>query len=675
MIYQPFFQHRQAFRVMTYVLFMAVLLLFPQALYGEEDALLDLLDSAESAGNAEQLLELIEDLKKNRISLNEADVEELRQLPWLTAGDAHAIIVRRKSKGAFHSLQELEPIIGAEKTAAISPCVFLKTEQDLRKTPSAVPVEGTMYSRLFWETTARKGIIKDIYAGENYKLYHRLQVSVPHVKASLLQEKDIGEPDVADFTSLSFNLHDLGLLKSAVFGNYKLNVAQGLLIGQGRFLSKGSDSFASVRLPSRQLSPYTSSSEYGYLQGVAVTVKLDPIEVTAFYSANHLDAIINNSGVITSFDQSGYHRTALETSRKDNVTETVYGANLLYNFQTGNFSGRTGGSILSYGYTRPLDALEPYAAQSTTSSSMLYSMQTDCSLGKATLFGETAFSRKPEDTSWIAGMEYELLRGFNAVGAVRRYGVNYFSPFASAFAERGDGASNENGYYVGFNAKASDRLSIGAYYDRFTFPQLDDHCQYPSHGNDSRIFLSWKQSSLLLWHLQLQHKKKEQQSNQGTSSLPLWTALPQVTDRCRLDCDVFPSTHIHLRSRGEFKKVVKQYLAGDQHFYGRLFYQQAGYESARFSLKGRFTHFKSDDYDAALYAYEDDLPLASSLGLYNGRGNSFFLLATWQAMKQMELSARFEKTWYSDREVYSSGNDERATNAPGSFHLGCFISF
>ncbi|MEI6756974.1 MAG: helix-hairpin-helix domain-containing protein [Chlorobium sp.] len=660
---------------MTYVLFMALFLLFPPALYGEEDALLDLLESAESAGNAEQLLELIEDLKKNRILLNEADANELRQLPWLTAADAHAIIVQRNAKGAFQSLQELEPIIGAEKTAAIAPCVLLKKEQELRKRAAAVPVEGTMYSRLFRETTARKGIIKDIYAGENYKLYHRLQVSVPHVNASLLQEKDIGEPDVADFTSLSFNIHDLGILKSAVLGNYKLNVAQGLLIGQGRYLSKGSDSFTSVRLPARQLSPYTSSSEYGYLQGVAATVKLYPIEVTAFYSANHLDAIINSSGVITSFDESGYHRTPLEISRKDNVTETVSGANLLYNFQTGNFSGRAGGSVLSYGYTRPLDELEPYAALSTISSAMLYSIQTDCSLGKATLFGEAAFSRKPYDTSWIAGMEYELLRGLNAVGAVRRYGVNYYSPFASAFAERGEGASNENGYYVGINAKASDRLSIGAYYDLFTFPLLDDHTQYPSHGNDSRIFLAWKQSGLLLWHLQLQHKKKEEQNNQGSSSAPLWTALPQVTDRCRLDCDLLLSTHFHLRSRGEFKKVVKQYLAGDQQFYGRLFYQQAGYESPGFSLKGRFTHFQSDDYDAALYAYEDDLPLTSSLGLYSGRGNSFFLLATWQAMKQMELSARFEKTWYSDREVYSSGNDERATNAPGSFHLGCFITF
>ena len=161
----------------------------------------------------------------------------------------------------------------------------------------------------------------------------------------------------------------------------------------------------------------------------------------------------------------------------------------------------------------------------------------------------------------------------------------------------------------------------------------------------------------------------------GTSSHPLWVALPQLTDRCRLDCDVTLSGKVQLRSRGEVKKVVKVYRAGDQQFYGWLASQQAGYSSGKFSLKGRVTVFNTEDYDAALYAYEDDLPLTSSLGMYNGRGKSLFVVAAWQAMPQMKLGARYEVTWYSDREVYSSGDDLRATRAPGSFHLGCLLQF
>jgi hypothetical protein len=100
-----------------------------------------------------------------------------------------------------------------------------------------------------------------------------------------------------------------------------------------------------------------------------------------------------------------------------------------------------------------------------------------------------------------------------------------------------------------------------------------------------------------------------------------------------------------------------------------------GYTTGSYGVKGRFTLFDTSDYDAAIYAYEDDLPLTSSLGVYDGRGKSFFLVATWQVMKQMKLAARYETTWYDDRVVYSSGNDERTTSAPGSFHLGCLLSF
>ncbi len=640
------------------------------ALSAENGDLQELLNNAESESNIEQLLDLIDRLKSSKILINQADVDDLCQLPWLKRVDAEAIIIHRRDKGPILSLQELELIIGKEKTASIAPYILFGKERTPRREPEAkaVVVDGSFYSRLFWETPPRKGILDLSYAGGNYKLYNRLQFSAPHLKASLVQEKDIGEADVADFSAISFNAYDLGHLKSAVLGNYKLNLAQGLLIGQGRYFSKGSDPAGSVRLPSKQLLPSASSSESGFLQGVAATVKLDPFEVTLFYSSDHRDAIINDGGLITSFSTSGYHRTELETERKDNVTEIISGANLLCSYQAGLFSGRVGGSVLKYRYPFPLNDVN-------LSSATLYSLESDLSFGHAGLFAEAAFSPQPSDVSWTTGAEYEILRGVSAVAAIRRYGTNYYSPFAGAFAERGSGGANERGYYFGLNAKVSSQLSVAAYYDLFTFPLLDDHCQYPSSGNDSRVIITWKQSSLVTWNMQFQHKFREEQSNQGTSSHPLWMALPQKSDRCRLDCDLFLSSKVQLRSRGEVKKVVKEYLAGNQHYYGWLAYQQAGYSGGKFGLKGRMTVFNTQDYDAALYAYEDDLPLTSSLGMYNGRGKSLFLVATWQVLPQMKLGARYEVTRYSDRTVYSSGNDERATSAPGSFHVGCSFVF
>ncbi|WP_225739506.1 hypothetical protein [Chlorobium phaeovibrioides] len=63
------------------------------------------------------------------------------------------------------------------------------------------------------------------------------------------------------------------MLKSAVIGNYTLNFGEGLLMGQNRYFSKGSDPAGSVRLNSRRLKPYSSSGEYGFLQGAALSLR------------------------------------------------------------------------------------------------------------------------------------------------------------------------------------------------------------------------------------------------------------------------------------------------------------------------------------------------------------------------------------------------------------------
>lgn len=634
----------------------------------------DLIDRGDNSTNSEKLLEDIEELKENRIPINNAGTDELRQLPWLNSSDIHAIREWRNSMGPIISLAQLETVIGKSKALSIVPYISFEQRPKLPAAGSSKPFTGNLYSRVYWETTPREGILNGKYAGENYKLYNRLQFAFSKYKVSLVHEKDIGEPDFADFTSLSISAMDLGIITGAVLGNYELNFGQGLLVGQGRYFSKGSDPENSVRITSKRLSPYASSSEYGFFQGVAATIDLKPFALTAFYSANLIDP---GNKAYSSIGTSGYHRNDLERSRKDRIQEKVYGGNLLYRFDGRLLKGKIGGSWLCYDYN----------AGSLETSDYLAGFETDFSVGRLGIFAEAAFAgNSGRDLSWIAGVEYEVLPKMNVLFAVRNYGADYYSPFAGAFAERGDDGSNEEGYYIGFDAKVSGNLSFAGYHDRFRFPVLKDIAYpYPSDGNDSRIFLTWKQSSAVSWNLQLQHKYKEEALKQcpfhdSESSLckdkdKIYAPLPKITDRCRLDCDVELSRHVQLRTRGEVKKVVKDYLAGDERFYGWLIYQQAGFHTGKFGLKGRFTFFHTDDYDAAIYAYEDDLPLSFNLGMYNGRGESLIVLTTWEPVKNLKLGARFEKTWYRDRKVYSSGNDERNTSAPGSFHLGCSYSF
>jgi len=635
-----------------------------------EDGLGDLLDRGQIGGDLEQLQENLDALKARKIRINEAEPDALRQLPWLNSGDISSIVEVRRTRGAILSLRQLEAIIGPEKTARIAPYVTFARKTRLPSPEEKEPLSGSFSSRVLWDTTPRDGLSDGRYPGDHFKLYNRLQLDYGNFQANLVHDKDIGEPDVADFVSLSLSASDLGIVQQAVLGNYRLNFGQGLLVGQSRFMSKGSEPSNSVRIGSKRLSPSSSSSEYGFFQGAAATLDLKPLEVTAFWSANLVDAR-NTTGTITSFDEAGYHRTMTERNRKDNVTETVYGGSLLYRFESGAVRGKAGGSWLRYDYGEPLKALG-----SVDGSSSLGGVECDLLIGRLGFFGEAAWSEKPHGrVSWIAGADYQVLPKVNLLFAVRDYDPGYYSPFAGAFAERGDNASNEKGCYFGIEGAVSSKVSLGAYVDWFRFPVLDDHTDYASDGFDTRVFLDYRPSGAVALAFQYQHRYKEEQKNQGSSSSPVWTALPHITDRFRLDCDIDVSRRLHLRTRGEVKRVVKEYLAGDETYYGWLLYQQANFRVGSFGLKGRFTLFHTDDYDAAIYTYEDDLPLVFNSTAFSGRGKALFLVASWDVSRNLKLAGKFETTWYDDRDVYSSGPDERDTSAPGSFHLGCSLRF
>jgi hypothetical protein len=643
---------------------------FPPDASSAAESFEELVGKGELSGDVEKLILLLDELESRNIRINTAGPDELRQLPWLGAADIQEIMKQRKTAPIL-SLGQLAVVIGKSRAEAIAPYISFEMNKRPVSVKSDEGFSGTFTSRVYRENPPRNGVLNGKYAEAQERLYNRLQLAFAGYTLGFVQERDIGEPELFDYTSFSIGATLPGIVKKAVLGNYELNFGQGLMIGQGRYYTSGADVSGSVRLTSKRLSQYMSSSESGFFQGGAVSLDLKPCELTVFYSANKVDAIINRtSGMITSVDDSGYHRTATERQRKDNVTEKVYGANLLYSFSSGSVEGRIGGSWLRYDYGVPLKKL------GGESFSTLAGLEGQATIGRFGFFGEAAWAENPEKvTSWIAGTEWNPMKGVSTLIAFRDYRSGYYAPFASAFAVRGDHAENEKGMYAGGGFRLNERISISGYYDWFRFPLLDDHCQFPSDGHDSRAYVSWKPSRFLSLELQVQHKYKEEEKNQGTGNVPHWTALPKITERCRLDCDLELPGNIRLSTLGEVKRAVKKYLAGNETCNGWLLYEQAGYSGKRFSVKSRFTVFDISDYDAAIYVYEDDLPQTFSMGMYNGRGKSMILLASWEPSKQLRLAGRFEKVWYSGREVYGDGNDQRDTAAPASFHLGAYLKF
>ncbi|UWX58061.1 hypothetical protein NY406_01960 [Chlorobaculum sp. MV4-Y] len=635
------------------------------------DSFEELLDRSGSEGTAEELFNDLEDLRRNKIPVNLATEEQLLELPLLSAADAAKIITRRQ-RGPIRAIAELEAVIGKDAARRLAPYLSFKLPPEKKRKEPQEKLRGSVIGRVFWEDPPRAGVTNGKYAGGNRHVYSRFQVATPHYGVHLLSDSDVGEPDIDDF--LSFNVHAerIGILTQAVVGNYKLSFGQGLLFGQGRYFFKGSDAVDGVLLFAPALRPYTSAGEDNFLQGAAATISPGPFELTAFTSSNKLDATIKN-GVVTSIATGGYHRTATELKKKDNLTQEVNGVNLRYRYRAGELSSAIGATWTKYRYGLPLTWLDD-----GKNGGQLTSLEASAVYRNTQVFGEAAYAAEPGALSWICGVQADLAKGIAGIVSMRDYAFEYYSPFAGAFAERGDNASNESGLYFGLKAKALDNLTLAGFYDRFRFPVLDKrYYVYPSSGYEARFYATWEQNRWITWDVMYQHKEKEEakkqfDSNIGTSP---YIPVPKITNRAQLGLVARCSSSITLKSRAAFKSLRSHFVSGTESEEGWLLYQQLNWKSGPFTLKTRLARFDTDSYDVALYAYEDDLPLVYTLNAYYGRGKAWFIVLDFEPVKNFNLTAKYETTWYDDRDVYSSGNDLRNTSSPASFNVGCMLKF
>jgi len=416
------------------------------------------------------------------------------------------------------------------------------------------------------------------------------------------------------------------------------------------------------------LKPYSSSGETGFMQGAGVELDAGPLDITAFYSDNRVDASVDD-GTITTLRASGYHRTESEILHKDNCSERVAGLHLRVPFRSDSVEGSIGATLMRYRYDLPYEDAGGKEGWYDGGG-----IDLDVSLDDIDVFAEASVTGSERYVSWIAGAGFPLTEGISSVIAVRDYHREYVSPFSGAFAERADNASNEEGYYAGIEARILKNLRIGAYYDIFRFPELNRYYGLSSSGSEAKLSVAYRQSSSLRWELLLQHQYKDNaEKYEPESGSVYYTAVPYVTDRARLGLEHKVSRWLTLKLRGEYRSVTGRYPERNTYSDGWLAYVQANVSSGPVRLKTRYTRFLTDDYDSAIYVYEDDLPRVFSLPAYYGDGQSFFSVVSWKAASFFTLSGRFRKTWYADREVYGSGHDERNTDSPVDVHIGCTV--
>ena len=640
-----------------------------------EDILDEILIEPEIETDSEELVDILENLIRNPIDINQVDAFDLSKLPNIDPQSAKMIIDHRKRFGDFFSTSELFAIRGLDKGLIENILPFIKTSS-LEKhidLPETNTIESSsilskskvnLRSRVTNDLQNRDGFTNGKFEGSKIKSYNRLLFNFDnHFQAGILAEKDPGEISYTDFTSFHFQVNDFGILKRFVAGDYLLEFGQGLALWSPFGFSKSADAVFPVKKRARFLRSYTSAAEYRYYRGAASTLTFDDITLTTFYSNNTFDATIDSTtGTIISVGQTGFHRFDSELAKRQASKSNLIGGVLDY-----KFLGKINLGVIYYNASFENNFKSEELYEISGSNFNYLSAYFELNFSKINLFGEASFDGK--SVASINGIQFSANRELIFTSALRSYPRNYINLYGFGFSEKSGSINNELGIYSGLKW----RLPFGVlnlYYDIYKFPYRTNENSLSSEGND--LLIDFAAMLLPKFELRLRYKYENKEVTELINfDEEIVRRLKQIA---RTEFIYNLTKDLRLKARIDYN----HYFIKDANLKenGFLIFQDIRYAPIKkINLYARIIFFQTDSFNSAVYEYENDLlGVMPNLAMY-GKGIRWYLIIKYKPLKFLTLSTKYSETYKPDETTLSSGDNEIIGNLDNRISLQIDLSF
>ena len=650
----------------------------------------------------EELLENYIFFSENPVNLNSEEVMQLVELRLLSVFQYEELKRYRRYYGDFLFLDELEMVEGFDEQtlAIIRPVVYVgkdqsrdkitfnkmarygkhqivgRYEQILEKQQGYAPIDD---SALLAKPNSR-------YLGSPQKYQLKYTYNYRNrIRAGFTLEKDAGEifftDNVSDtirallgkqyykgFDFIGFHLYakDLGIVKAAVLGDYQLTFGQGLTMWSGLSFGKAGAG-SSVMKQGRGITPKGSAAEYAFMRGAAVTLGGGPIRGTVFYSNRRIDAnvsiadtIDNEAELVSSLQETGYHRTIGEIQDRHAIRQQVLGGHLAY----ANAHFEVGYTMHHTWLSAPLQLRPTNYNQFYFQGQKLTNQGIDFKYvkGKFAVFGEAAMSHNPDSVvstgstaldrfAGLLGMTMKPAGYLNFTLMYRDYGKAYQNLFSRAYGE-GSRSQGQRGVYLGAELAPAPYWNLLAYADQFQFTWLTSQVNAPSRGHDYYLRISHSFNRKTNAYLQFRSKTKMKNSTDEHvfSHYPILYTKNSV----RFNINYQIGRDFHFSNKAEYAHYRNDDGSNE---HGYFLCQDVAYkpENKPFSLSFRYAIFDAKDYNARIYAYESDVLYSFSVPALYGKGMRFYLLGKVKLFNALTLYARIGRTIYSDRDEIGSG--------------------
>ncbi|SEW55386.1 ComEA family DNA-binding protein [Chitinophaga arvensicola] len=612
-------------------------------------------------------------LQRHKIQLNTADEAALQSIGLLTPLQISHFLRYKALLGDLLSIYELQAVPGFEPEVIrrILPYVTVGNDLAPHYTLRDYAQKGDhvfllRYGRVGEQVKGYRHTDTTLpaYQGSPDKVFMRYRYSFPrYMSWGIVMEKDAGEAFFKgaqkqgfDFYSAHLFVRNFRKIKALAFGDYTVNLGQGLLNWQGQAYGKGA-AVMQVKREGEVLRPYTSAGEFYFFRGVGITWQQQRWEVTAFASQRRQDAstdTLMDEVTAASIISSGYHRTASEAAKRGAIQQTSTGGNIRYTTSHWQW----GINIIQHRFTPVLQKeIKPYN-QFDFNGAQLTATSVDYagSWKNVHLFGEVAASDNGKPAI-VQGLLTSVAPSVDMAVVYRYYDRAYQSLYAKGF---GDGyrTANEQGLYTGITLKLNARWKMDAYADVFHFPWLKYRSNAPSGGKDFFVQASYtpNKKMLFLWR----YNYRQGQENLVIPENPLKVLTTITSAHLRFQWNIKLNRQLEARTRLEYSR----YQAAGTTQSGWMIYQDGHYSFPKWPLgiSGRLTFFRTSSYDSRIYATESSVLYENAVSQLYGRGWQYYVQLKWKVTRRFTCQTRWHQTRYPGVMQFGSGNEQIAGN-------------
>ncbi|MBQ9666503.1 MAG: helix-hairpin-helix domain-containing protein [Bacteroidaceae bacterium] len=622
----------------------------------------------------ETLMEQLYELHGNPLDINEVRKEDLEVLPFLSEEQIEGIVRYVEKNRPVQSLGELMFVKELGKAAREMLRLFVEVKASRHNRDAHLEVGKLLkYGRneAVWRTDVpfyRKAGYEDVpaevlakspnkvYRGDRF--HHSLRYafsSQNHLLAGLNMEKDAGERGV-DYVSGYVQVKDMGIMKNAIVGNYRLSFGKGLAVNTSAKFGKMM-MFSSMDRMDVGITKHSSTMEDGYFTGGAATLRMGQVEVSAFGSYRKGDGTYNNDSTgMSSLKTDGLHRTQLEHSKKGILGITNFGGNIHWGSGGLQLSATTVCTHLSAPlapkHDTPSSTYRFYNAhgQDFFVGSLAYAYRYQ----SLTFSGETALSNneRQSGTATLNALRWRV-NGDNVLTLIGRYyGAKFVSLNGKTFGEN-SAVQNEEGVFLSWTTKSVRNTLIEAYVDAMYFPWLKYQVSESSYGYEGMLQATYAPNSR--WSLLARYRIKAKQKDFTLADGTMRSLKYNTNQNLKLQLNCTLSSSVSLRTSVAGTLVSFGDTPNEKGF---TIGENLRWQSLK--NKGRIdfgiTYFNTDGYNARVYHYEPTLLYAFGSTSYYDHGIRTTLLASIPIVKQsLFINAKLGMTKYFNRERIGTG--------------------